>query len=77
MKLTPDIDPMKCLWHERIKVKRSKVKVTGVIWKFFAVSAPWLRPYTPEFQITAHACLLGIYFDFFAGLLTLNLGLHT
>ena len=39
IKLTPDIDPMKCLWHIQFEVKRSKVKVTRVkkvpIWPWF------------------------------------------
>ena len=43
MKLTPDIEPMKCLWHVRFEVKGSKVKVTGVIRPFCRVRsvAPW------------------------------------
>ena len=32
VKLAPDIDLMKCLWHMWFQVKRSKV--TGVIWSF-------------------------------------------
>ena len=31
MKLTPDIDPMKCLWHIQFEVKRSKVKAVILI----------------------------------------------
>ena len=38
IKLTPDIDLMKCLWHVPFQVKRSKVKLTGVI-RSFVVSA--------------------------------------
>ena len=30
---------MKCLWHVPFQVKRSKVKVTGVIWNFCCVSS--------------------------------------
>ena len=39
MKLTPDIDLMECLWHIQFQVKRSKVKVTGVIWSFCCVGS--------------------------------------
>ena len=34
MKLTPDIDFRKCLWHAPFQVKRSTAKVTGVIRSF-------------------------------------------
>ena len=47
MKLTPDIDLMKCLWYIQFQVKRSKVKVTGSF-EVFVVSAPWLCAYSTE-----------------------------
>ena len=51
MKLTPDIDLMECLWHIQFQVKRSKVKVTGVIWSFCCVGSmdPWL--FDRSFQV--------------------------